>query len=36
VREVVQRLAEFRTISEETVIATEEKMIFKLPRELAS
>ena len=36
VREVVQRIAEFRTISEETVIATEEKMIFKLPRELAS
>ncbi|MDB5726092.1 MAG: ispH, partial [Novosphingobium sp.] len=35
VREVVQRLAEFRTISEETVVATEEKMIFKLPRELA-
>src|ERR1700712_3209893 len=36
VREVVQRLAEFRTIVEETVVATEEKMIFKLPRELAS
>ena len=35
VREVVQRLGEFRTISEETVVATEEKMIFKLPRELA-
>jgi 4-hydroxy-3-methylbut-2-enyl diphosphate reductase len=35
VREVVQRLAEFRTITEETVVATEEKMIFKLPRELA-
>jgi 4-hydroxy-3-methylbut-2-enyl diphosphate reductase len=36
VREVVARLAEFRTISEETVVATEEKMVFKLPRELAS
>ena len=36
VREVVARLAEFRTISEETVVATEEKMIFKLPRELTS
>jgi 4-hydroxy-3-methylbut-2-enyl diphosphate reductase len=35
VREVVQRLAEFRAIVEETVVATEEKMIFKLPRELA-
>lgn len=34
VREVVTRLAEFRTIIEETVVATEEKMIFKLPREL--
>ncbi|MEO5586807.1 MAG: 4-hydroxy-3-methylbut-2-enyl diphosphate reductase [Novosphingobium sp.] len=36
VREVVTRLAEFRTISEETVVATEEKMIFKLPRELTA
>jgi 4-hydroxy-3-methylbut-2-enyl diphosphate reductase len=36
VREVVARLAEFRTISEETVVATEEKMIFKLPRELTA
>ena len=36
VREVVQQLAEFRTISEETVVATEEKMIFKLPRELTA
>ncbi|MFT4026997.1 MAG: 4-hydroxy-3-methylbut-2-enyl diphosphate reductase [Novosphingobium sp.] len=36
VREVVARLAEFRTISEETVVATEEKMIFKLPRELTT
>jgi 4-hydroxy-3-methylbut-2-enyl diphosphate reductase len=35
VREVVQRLAEFRAITEQTVVATEEKMIFKLPRELA-
>ena len=36
VREVVQQLAEYRSISEETVIATEEKMIFKLPRELTA
>jgi len=35
VREVVARLAEFRTITEETIVATEEKMVFKLPRELA-
>jgi 4-hydroxy-3-methylbut-2-en-1-yl diphosphate reductase len=35
VREVVDRLAEYRTISEETIVATEEKMVFKLPRELA-
>ncbi len=35
VREVVTRIAEFRTISEETIVATEEKMVFKLPRELA-
>jgi 4-hydroxy-3-methylbut-2-enyl diphosphate reductase len=35
VREVVARLAEFRSISEETIVATEEKMVFKLPRELA-
>jgi 4-hydroxy-3-methylbut-2-enyl diphosphate reductase len=36
VREVVARLSQFRSISEETIVATEEKMVFKLPRELAS
>lgn len=35
VREVVDRLAEWRTVEEETVVETEEKMVFKLPRELA-
>lgn len=35
VREVVQRIAELRTVSEETVTTTEEKMVFKLPRQLA-
>ena len=35
VREVVDRLAEWRTVDEETVVETEEKMVFKLPRELA-
>lgn len=34
VREVVDRLAEFRTVTEEPVVTTEEKMIFKLPRQL--
>jgi 4-hydroxy-3-methylbut-2-en-1-yl diphosphate reductase len=34
VREVVERLAQYRTITEETIVATEEKMVFKLPREL--
>jgi 4-hydroxy-3-methylbut-2-en-1-yl diphosphate reductase len=36
VREVVARIAEYRTITEETIVATEEKMVFKLPRELTS
>lgn len=35
VREVVQRIGELRTVSEETVTTTEEKMVFKLPRQLA-
>ncbi len=35
VREVVDRLAEWRAIEEHTRIAAEEKMVFKLPRELA-
>lgn len=35
VREVVARLAEWRSVDEETVVETEEKMVFKLPRELA-
>ena len=35
VREVVDRLAELRAVTEETVITAEEKMVFKLPRQLA-
>ncbi len=34
VREVVQKIGELRTVSEETVTTTEEKMVFKLPRQL--
>ena len=34
VREVVARLATLRPIVEETVVTTEEKMVFKLPRQL--
>ncbi|QIG54854.1 4-hydroxy-3-methylbut-2-enyl diphosphate reductase [Altererythrobacter sp. BO-6] len=34
VREVIARLAEWREIHEETVTAVEEKMVFKLPRQL--
>ncbi len=34
VREVVQRIGEWRTVSEETVTTAEEKMVFKLPRQL--
>jgi 4-hydroxy-3-methylbut-2-enyl diphosphate reductase len=34
VREVIDRLGEFRTIVEQEVRTTEEKMIFKLPRQL--
>ncbi len=34
VREVVARLAEWREVSERQVVTTEEKMVFKLPRQL--
>ncbi len=34
VREVIARLAEWRTVEEEPVVETEEHMIFKLPRQL--
>ncbi len=34
VREVVDRISELRTVAEETVTAAEEKMVFKLPRQL--
>jgi 4-hydroxy-3-methylbut-2-enyl diphosphate reductase len=34
VREVISRLAEWCEIEEETVMAVEEKMVFKLPRQL--
>ena len=35
VREVVDKLAEWRTVEERSVLVTEEKMTFKLPRQLA-
>ena len=35
VREVVDRLAQWRQVTEETVTAADEKMVFKLPRRLA-
>jgi 4-hydroxy-3-methylbut-2-enyl diphosphate reductase len=34
VREVVDRLAEWRAVEEHTLVTAEEKMIFKLPRQL--
>ena len=34
VREVVERLAEWRDIEEHTLVSAEEKMVFKLPRQL--
>jgi 4-hydroxy-3-methylbut-2-enyl diphosphate reductase len=34
VREVVDALAAYRPISEKTITAAEEKMVFKLPRQL--
>jgi len=35
VREVLERLAEWRDVEERTLVSAEEKMVFKLPRELA-
>jgi 4-hydroxy-3-methylbut-2-enyl diphosphate reductase len=35
VREVIDRIAEFRTVEEEVVVTAEEHMTFKLPRQLA-
>ena len=35
VREVIDRLGEWRTVEERTLVTAEEKMVFKLPRELA-
>lgn len=34
VREVVRKLSEWRTVEEKTIMAAEEKMVFKLPRQL--
>jgi 4-hydroxy-3-methylbut-2-enyl diphosphate reductase len=34
VREVVDRIAKFRSVAERQVVTTEENMIFKLPRQL--
>ncbi|GAA3791715.1 4-hydroxy-3-methylbut-2-enyl diphosphate reductase [Qipengyuania pelagi] len=34
VREVVDKLGEWRTVEETTIMAAEEKMVFKLPRQL--
>ena len=34
VREVVERLGEWRTVEEHTLMTAEEKMVFKLPRQL--
>ncbi|MEW6332601.1 MAG: 4-hydroxy-3-methylbut-2-enyl diphosphate reductase [Pseudomonadota bacterium] len=35
VREVVERLAKWRSVDEKTVVSAEENMVFKLPRQLA-
>ena len=35
VREVVDRLAQWRDVQEESVVTAEERMVFKLPRQLA-
>tara|TARA_A100001391_G_scaffold66729_3_gene42498 strand:- start:88804 stop:89787 length:984 start_codon:yes stop_codon:yes gene_type:complete len=35
VREVIERLGEWREVEERTLVSAEEKMVFKLPRELA-
>ena len=34
VREVIDRLAQWRAVEEHTLVTTEEKMVFKLPRQL--
>ena len=34
VREVIDRLGEWRVVEEHTLVTAEEKMIFKLPRQL--
>lgn len=34
VREVVEQLSQWRTVEEHTLVTTEEKMVFKLPRQL--
>ena len=34
VREVVRKLSEWRSVEEKTIMAAEEKMVFKLPRQL--
>ena len=36
VREVVERLAQWRDVTEETVVSAEERMVFKLPRQLVA
>ena len=35
VREVVERLSQWRVVEEHTLVSAEEKMVFKLPRQLA-
>ena len=35
VREVVDRLAQWRDVQEESIVTAEERMVFKLPRQLA-
>ena len=34
IQEVIARIAEFRAVTVEQVVTAEEKMIFKLPRQL--
>lgn len=36
VREVIDRLSQWRTVEEHTLISAEEKMVFKLPRQLVN
>ena len=35
VQEVIDRIGEFRTVAVEQVVTAEEKIVFKLPRQLA-